>query len=65
MAVNVKSIYWMGSMHRARVKDLVDLVGGERCSGGDSDCGEQGSSLNRAYKLKAQTTENAPHWIYV
>lgn len=51
----------MGSMHRARVKDLVELVGRERCSGGDSDCGEQGSSLNRAYKLKAQTTENAPH----
>lgn len=52
----------MGSMHRAHVKDLV---GKERYSAGDSDSVASGSSLNRSYKLKAQTTENAPHRIYV
>lgn len=65
MAVNVKSIYWMGSMHRAHVNDLVDLVGKERYSAGDSDCVASGFSLNRSYKLKAHTTENAPPRIYV
>lgn len=55
----------MGSMHRAHVKDLVDLVGKERYSVGDSDSVASGSSLNRSYKPKAQTTENAPHRIYV
>lgn len=48
----------MISMHREHIKDLV---GRKRCSGSDSDCGEQGFNLNRAYKRKAQTTENAPH----
>ena len=55
----------MDSMHRAHVKDLVDLVGKERYSAGDSDCVASGSSLNRSYKLKAHTTENAPPRIYV
>ena len=64
-AVNVKSTYWMGSMHRAHVKDLVDLVGKERYSVASGTSVASGSSLNRSYKLKAQTTENAPHRIYV
>lgn len=55
----------MGSMHRAHVNDLVDLVGKERYSAGDSDCAASGFSLNRSYKLKAHTTENAPPRIYV
>jgi hypothetical protein len=35
-----------------------DLVGREKYSADDSDCKEQDAILNRAYKLKAQTTED-------